>query len=143
MTLEKEAASQETTPERLKEIAFKSHEINMIIAANSKTPKDVLKKLAESQNNEIRKTVTSNPNTPPEILLNLGKDYPAKLLANPVFNLMLLANPNLLGDMPNDTLLSILKLSDVRESFIIWVLNHCNIMFYTEDHNWAGSDELA
>ncbi len=124
MTLEEEAANKETTPERLREMAFQSHEIDMIIARNSKTPQDVLKKLAESENNEIRKTVTTNPNTPPEILLDLGKDFPEELLANPVFNLMLLANPNLLGDMPEETLISIIKLPDIRESFVIWALNH-------------------
>ncbi len=100
MTLEKEAANRETTPERLKEIAFQSNEIDIIIAANSKTPKDVLEKLAQSDNNEIKKALTTNANTPTELLLKLGEYFPKELLANPVFNLMLLANPNLLGDMP-------------------------------------------
>ncbi len=124
MTLEEEAANRETNPERLREMAFQSHEIDMIIASNSKTPQDVIEKLAKSDNNEIRKVVATNANTPPDLLLDLGKDFPEELLANPVFNLMLLANPNLLKEIPEKTLISILKLANVRESFVIFALNH-------------------
>jgi hypothetical protein len=73
---------------------------------------------------EIKSTLTSNPNTPLEILLKLGQDYPAQLLENPVFDLYLLSQPNLLAEMSENTLISILKLPQVPQEFILFALNN-------------------
>jgi hypothetical protein len=39
------------------------------------------------------KALVSNPDTDPTILFGLGEEFPAELLANPIFDLLLLENP--------------------------------------------------
>ena len=73
------------------------------------TSGDRLRKLATSDDRAIRKAVTSNPNTPTDILWQLGAEFPDQLLANPVWDLLLLEHPNLFGDMPSETLESLLS----------------------------------
>lgn len=78
-------------------------------AASQNTPSQQLRELAATGNKAICEKVAANPNTPTDILLKLGAKYPKQLLENPVFSLLLLENPNLLEDIPLDTLISILK----------------------------------
>ena len=73
------------------------------------TSGDRLKELATSDDAAIRKAVANNPNTPTNILWQLGSEFPDQLLVNPVFDLLLLENPNLCGDMPDRTLESLLS----------------------------------
>ncbi|OYD93003.1 hypothetical protein CDG76_20075 [Nostoc sp. 'Peltigera membranacea cyanobiont' 210A] len=53
----------------------------------------VLEKLSLHPQPEVRHAVARNPNTPTEVLLKLGKEFPDAITANPIFNLLLLENP--------------------------------------------------
>ena len=81
------------------------------------TPDSRLRELAASDNAAIRKAVASNPNTPTDILWELGAEFPDQLLANPVWNLLLLENPNLFANMAHYTLKRLLDCETASESF--------------------------
>lgn len=68
-------------------------EVRKAIAAADETSIDLLQQLSEDSDPEVRKIVASNPNTPTKILLKLGEEFPEIITANPIFNLLLLENP--------------------------------------------------
>jgi len=119
---EAEATSQNTPPERLRELANLDNSLKLLIASNPATPVDVLIKLAKSSDRALGapfhdrptlKAIVANPNTPTEVLMALGKEFPFELLENCVFNLLLLENPNFISEMPADTLQALLLLPTV------------------------------
>lgn len=64
------------------------------IASNSSTSPAILTELSNNSNLQIRSLVASNPNTPVDILMKLGEEFPDEILENPVFNLLLLEEPD-------------------------------------------------
>lgn len=80
-----------------------------------------MRELSNSKSNAVRKAVASNPNTPTDILFDLGAKFPEQLLSNPLFDLLLLENPNLLSDLPRNTLKKLLALPEVPKYFQKWV----------------------
>jgi hypothetical protein len=63
------------------------------LATADTTSIEVLKQLATDKNAEVRMAVASNPNTPQDILRHLGQEFPDAIVANPIFNILLLENP--------------------------------------------------
>ncbi|MGF1487865.1 MAG: hypothetical protein ACFBSE_12310 [Prochloraceae cyanobacterium] len=120
-SLKQEAANENTSPKRLKKLADENNILAKIFAENVATPAEILRKLSDSKNNTIGKDVTINPNTPKDILFNLGAKFPEQLLSNPVFDLLLLENHNLLSDLPRNTLKKLLYLPEVPKYFLKWV----------------------
>ena len=89
--------------------------VNLIEAAtNSATPPKLLAELASSKDFEIRKAVASNPNTPTDVLLKISTEFPKEVIENPVFDLLLLENPNLGEKIGYETINSLLKLTADR-----------------------------
>ncbi|MEW6491452.1 MAG: hypothetical protein AB1589_02715, partial [Cyanobacteriota bacterium] len=109
-----EAANTQTNSDRLFELASMSTALARIVARNPSIPPELLRELSAMHDIKTRLYVTANPNTPKDILLQLGRSFPKQLLRNPVFSLLLLENPNLLpdllGEMPLNTLQDLLKL---------------------------------
>lgn len=66
--------------------------VRIQIASSDDTPADVLEKLSNDPASEVRQAVGSNPNTPVTILQKLGQEFPEAIIANPIFNLLLLEN---------------------------------------------------
>ena len=94
-------------------------------ANNENTNPEHLKQLFNSiyyYSDEIKQALISNPNTPLDILFELGEHYPSELLENPALDL--LSNLNLLMEMPEETLISILILPQVPQEFITFALNN-------------------
>ncbi|WP_373479225.1 hypothetical protein [Geminocystis sp.] len=123
-TPSKEASLETSSPERLRELAHQDLKLARVVAKNIIAPPDLLAELAHSQDQSTRKAVVSNPNTPKETLLELGSQFPEELLDNPIFDLLLLENPNLLADMPTSTLKSMVKRETVPRAFLDWAVNH-------------------
>ncbi|MEO0841161.1 MAG: hypothetical protein AAF063_19925, partial [Cyanobacteria bacterium J06643_5] len=98
--LRQEAASENTSPRRLEELAKFNIELTRIVSKNANTSPQFLQHLSSSSDTLIRKHIAANPNTPTEILLELGAEFPQQLLDNPVFYLLLLENPNFVSDIP-------------------------------------------
>lgn len=84
-----------------------------LLAVDFSTNPELLRQLAVSSDRLTREAVAANPNTPPDVLLKLGAEFPAQLLENPVFSLLLLENLNLVAEIPLPTLRSILRQENV------------------------------
>lgn len=119
-----EAASETTSDIDLEELACMTPELTRALATNICTSPEILLSLSISKDYETRKAVASNPNTPTEILFKLGIEFPHELLENPVFSLLLLENPNLLQELPEDTQASLLKLEVIPDTFLRWALSY-------------------
>lgn len=144
IALAQEAASETTSRTRLQELAQTSSELRRIVAANAVTDRELLEDLSCSEDAETRQAVASNPNTPTDVLFKLGEEFPQELLDNAVFSLLLLENPNLVHDIPEDTLASLLKLATVPDAFIEWGLTRkrSQIMFAVAMNPKIGKDAL-
>lgn len=110
MNPQEEATKNTTSPERLKELAQHHLTLQRLVAANPAAPADLLQELATSNDKTTQKAVAANPNTPTKILMKLGMKYPALLLENPIFALLQLENPNFILEMPQNTLMALIKL---------------------------------
>ena len=62
-------------------------------AQDETTAPDILTQLASSEDKLIRQYVASNPNTPIKTLAKLGEEFPDEIVANPIFDLLFLENP--------------------------------------------------
>ncbi|MCD8487257.1 MAG: hypothetical protein LRZ84_11145, partial [Desertifilum sp.] len=85
------------------------------LASNPNTPPEKLRELATCEDIAIRQLVVANPNTPTEVLWRLGKLFPAQLLENPLLPLLFLENPNLIAQIPDETLLRLFELETVPD----------------------------
>ena len=92
-------------------------------AQNENTPPEVLAKLSKSKDREILRLIASNPNTPVEILEKLGEEFPDEIVANPIFNLLLLENPE-----SRFILLSLARASTTSIEKLEELANHKNIL---------------
>jgi hypothetical protein len=125
--LRQEAASEDTSPQRLEELSKINIELARVVAQNANAAPDLLQYFSRSLDNIIRKNVAGNPNTPTEMLLELGAEFPQKLLDNPVFSLLLLENPNFVADMPLVTLQNLLILDEVPPQFLELATSHDDV----------------
>lgn len=123
-TPKQEAANEDTSQQRLQELARVSTELARIVAKNPNADPNLLRELAASLDETTRKEVIANPNIPIDLLWKLGEEFPEQLLDNFVFSLLLLENPNLPADMPAATLASLLKIDAVPESFLELATSH-------------------
>ena len=62
-------------------------------ARDENTSSETLAQLATSKKHRTRKYVACNVNTPVETLLKLAREFPEEVMANPVFDLLILSNP--------------------------------------------------
>lgn len=62
-------------------------------AKDETTAPDVLTELSISEDKLTRQYVASNPNTPIETLAMLSKEFPDEIVDNPIFDLLLLEDP--------------------------------------------------
>ncbi len=118
-SLKQEASSETTSAKRLKELA-QDAKLASVVAKNPAAPPDLLAELADSDPKALRKNAMGNPATPYETLMKFASQYPKQLLDNPVFDLLLLENPNLLNDIPVSGLRSLLRREVCPESFLRW-----------------------
>lgn len=82
-TLQQEAIDENTSRDRLQELAACNLELAQLVASNSNAPAELLAKIATSSDITICRHVTANPNTPTEILLELGKKFPKRAAQQP------------------------------------------------------------
>lgn len=76
--LYQEAASENTSQQRLQELAKISTELARVIARNVNAAPELLSELSISTDEETRLGVVSNPNTPTNNLWKLGEEFPDK-----------------------------------------------------------------
>ncbi len=125
-SLEQQASDENTPPDRLWVLAKQSIELQRLVAKNPSAHPELLRELAYSDNKGICEGVVSNPNTPIDALLKLAELFPQQFLANPVFPLLLLENPNLPIEISYWTLLKILEQDEIPELFLANAATHRN-----------------
>ena len=91
-------------------------------AQDENTAPEILSQLSTSEDYLTRQYVASNLNTPVEILENLGEKFPDEIIANPIFNLLLLENPE-----SKLVLLSLARGSTTSEEKLNELANHHDI----------------
>ena len=119
-----QAKDPDTPGEVLARLAREDVTLSRLVARNPSASSDLLRELGSSKDTTTRKWVATNPNTPSDVLLSLAVQFPVQLLENPVFDLLLLENPNLISDMPLSSLGSVLK----RENCPVGILTHAAVI---------------
>lgn len=69
-------------------------EVRKQLAKAEDTAPNILSALSNDSDAKVRLLVASNPNTPVRVLQKLGEEFPDAITDNPIFNLLLLENPN-------------------------------------------------
>ncbi|MBE9228907.1 hypothetical protein IQ264_26195 [Phormidium sp. LEGE 05292] len=132
----------------------------LALAVADHTAPDLLKQLATDEDAEVRRAVASNPNTPQDVLLKLGKEFPDAIVTNPIFNILLLENPESLfvrlslarsSSSPSETLANLSALPD--EDILCAIAENPNTpvatleqlvqnppQIYDYDHDYDGLD---
>lgn len=101
-----EARDPATPPARLRQLAAAraTPGLRLALASNPGAPADLLTGLAarlgSDRSGQLAATLASNPGAPTELLLTLAAKYPAQVLQNPVFGLLLMQDPQLLARAP-------------------------------------------
>jgi hypothetical protein len=83
------------------------------LAASPDTLPELLRELAAKSSKAVCERITANPNTPTDILFKLGAKFPKQLLENPILPLLLLENPNFIEEIPLNTLIRLIKEEEV------------------------------
>jgi hypothetical protein len=78
-------------------------------ASNPETAPEILRELSQHELIEVRQAVAMNPNTPIDILWELVEEFSHEVVANPVFSLVTLENPNWIYDIPDQRLAAMLQ----------------------------------
>jgi hypothetical protein len=97
-------------------------ELAQNIASDPSTDPRILQELATVKDRELRQQVARNPNTPIEVLWQLGVDFPAEVLENPIFQLLQLEDFDLPAKIPHCTLISLLQCDRVPHLFMQYAL---------------------
>ena len=95
-----------------------------LIAIHPKASGEVLTRLAASVDRQVRRAVEMNPQTPKDVLLKLAPTFSGEFFTNPVFDLLLLENPNLLDALPVTVIKNILRRDDCPVSLLRWAAAH-------------------
>lgn len=122
-SLDQEAKSENTSARRLAVLANQATSLARLVARNPAAPEYVLKKLGSHSDATVRKWVTAHPSTPPSVLIKLATQFPEQLLENPVFDILLLENPDLLNQLPVGTRRSLVKREKCPVIILEWLAN--------------------
>ena len=101
-----------------------SRKADRMLAQSQCATSEQLVNLAQSLDRLTRKHVVCNPNTPPEVLMSLASSFPREFFHNPVFDFLIIVNPNLLNELPVSVFKSILKMPDCPQSMLTWAVEY-------------------
>lgn len=108
----------------LSPLVGRSPKWDRLIAIHPKASGVVLTRLAASVDRQTRRAVAMNPQTPKDVLLKLAPTFPGEFFTNPVFDLLLLEDPNLLDALPITVIKNILRRDDCPDSLLRWAAAH-------------------
>ena len=108
-SLEQEAVDENTSGDRLRELATINLELARLVASNPSAPPELLQELTYKfycngdptggSYKPICKAIASNPNTSQDMLDILVSEFPLQVLNNSVLDLLLLENPSFLDQL--------------------------------------------
>jgi hypothetical protein len=111
------------------------------LANNPETAPEILRELSQSDDRAIRQAVAGNANVPIEILWQLVGEFPHEFVANPLFTLIELENPNWIMDIPGNQLVALLQKPDPPKVFITAALQYAGYEFVGYDSNGHEVDQ--
>lgn len=122
-----------------------SRKNDRLLAQSQSATSEQLVRLAHSIDRVTRKHVACNPNTPPEVLMSLASTFPREFFRNPVFDLLIIVNPNLLNELPVSVFKSILKMPECPQSMLTWATEYGggSLQLAVVERNDAPIDLLA
>jgi hypothetical protein len=118
------ARNPETAAEQLLELAGRSAYVDRLIAKHAMASPELLERLSHSSDRATRKAVAVHPNASKPVLLKLAPQFPGEFFKNPVFDWLLLEDPNLMFEIGGGVLKNVLKRADCPVSFMNWAAAH-------------------
>lgn len=118
------AKDPDASPESLLPLLDQDDATNRLQAKHPNASAELLEKLSHSSDQATRKAVCLNPNADKAVLLRLAPQFPGDFFRNPVFDWLLLEDPDLLFKLGQGVLKNILKRPDCPLSFLQWAANH-------------------
>ena len=118
------ASDPATDAGRLESLVGYSITVNRSLALHGNASEALLVQLSKSPDRITRRNVTLNPQTPVQVLLGLAPTFPAEFFRNPIFDLLLIEDPNLLNNLPVGIMKNILKQADCPKGLLEWAA-HC------------------
>lgn len=112
------------SPESLLALRDKDDATNRLLARHPQASAALLEKLSHSSDRATRKAVCLNPNAQKDALLRLAPQFPGDFFRNPVFDWLLLEDPDMLFKLGQGVLKNILKRADCPLSFLQWAASH-------------------
>jgi hypothetical protein len=98
-----------------------------LLATNPETAPEILRELSQSDDRAIRQAVAGNPNVPIEILWELLVDFPHEIIANSSFSLIMLETQNWILEIPESSLIALLKQRNIPHIFITECRKHKSV----------------
>jgi len=117
------ARNKDASPEMLTALFGKDDSTNRQLAKHPRSSAELLEKLSHSSDKATRKAVCLNANVDKAVLLRLAPQFPGEFFRNPVFDWLLLEDPDLFFQLDQGVLKNILKLPDCPQSFLQWAAN--------------------
>ncbi|MFM9991828.1 MAG: hypothetical protein ACKVOY_10395 [Burkholderiaceae bacterium] len=115
---------QGASPDILMQLLDKNDATNRLLAKHPNASSELLERLSHSSDPATRKAVTSNPNTPTVVYIKLGQQFPKEFLTNPILDLLILENPDLLQEFSDNLLVQLVRKQECPEEFLIWASSH-------------------
>ena len=112
------AKDPQTNAEQLKSLVGIDTSIDRLVAQHPNTDEVTLDHLGSSKDKTTRKYVAAHPGTPHDVLFKLASQFPEQFFNNPVLDLILLENPQLLDAIPPRVLSSLVKREYCPVSFL-------------------------
>ena len=112
------------TSEALMLLMDKDDVTNRLLAKHPQASAELLEKLSHSSDKATRRAVCLNTNVDKAVLLRLALQFPGEFFRNPVFDWLLLEDPDSLFHLGQGVLKNILKLPDCPQSFLQWAANN-------------------
>ena len=116
----------QTPATKLKTLLGKAAIYDRRLAQHPNAAPEMLVKLAKSRDRLTRRGVVTNPQTPKDILLELAPSFPGEFFLNPVFDLLLIEEPDVLEKLPVGVMKNILKRPDCPGAFLRWAVKYGN-----------------
>ncbi len=118
------AKDPDASPASLLPLLDQDDATNRLLAKHPNASAELLEKLSHSSDQATRKAVCLNPNADKDVLLRLAPQFPGDFFRNPVFDWLLLEDPDLLFKLGQGVLKNILKRPDCPLSFLQWAASH-------------------
>ena len=118
------ARNPETASSELDSLVGIGDAVDRLLAKHPHASAALLDSLSRSGDKTTRKYVALHPSAPKDALLRLAPEFPGDFFRNPVFDWLLLEEPDLLTKLGQGVLKNILKRPDCPLSFMEWAARH-------------------